>query len=153
MSGYAGEIVFKSSSCYNRSYTAEKAVSTRGSYYCSRSQLTADCQGVDWWMELGDKPAHISSIFFDEAPDEVGAEYIFWGCNTMTGSSCLSGSYEQLASGNPQYLSSITFSKRKTFNVYGLTASKCAEDTSGCCDGFFASIRNFRFNVNNGQSR
>ena len=153
LSGYVGDITFKSSSCYNKSYTAEKAISSRGSYYCSGTQSTPNCHGVDWWMDFGNKPARITSISFDEAPDEVGAKYIFWGCNTLSGISCVPGSYEQLASGNPQYLSSITFSKTKTFNVYGLTASKCADDTSGCCDGFFASIKNFRFSVNNGHNR
>ena len=104
-------------------------------------------------MELGRKPARITSISFGEGLNEVGAEFIFWGCNKISGSSCVQGSYVQLAHGTPQSLSIKASSNGKTFNVYGLTASKCALDTSGCCDGYYATINDFRFTADNSPFR
>merc|ERR1719402_1419732 len=61
--GYAGEIVFRSSTCYNASYTASAAVGNVGYY---RSKDCYGCPNVHWWMEFRNGRVQLSSISFEE---------------------------------------------------------------------------------------
>ena len=136
--GYAGEIVFRSSTCYNASYTASAAVGNVGYY---RSKDCYGCPDLHWWMEFINGCVQLSSISFEEIAGKEGGELEFWGCFASSGGTCLFGSAEILFEGTAADLQSAT-SLEKRFNIFGISSKNCASSDSS---DYFWSIQNFKF--------
>jgi len=151
--GYAGEVIFRSSACYNSSYTASTAVGNVG-YYCSQKFKSAPCPNVHWWMEFKKGPVALASISFEEGAGKEGGSYQFWGCSGTKDGHCICGTRQTFMEGTAKRLSCNPTGNRNTpemcatsngkrFNIFGISSKNCVEYGTG--DYYYWSIKNFKF--------